>query len=479
MKLTKLAALSRPASGDMKSIAERGKSGASELLLDEPIFILTCPRSGSTLLRLLLDAHPRLACPPETNVAQWCEQLWSTWSLLDPDCSQERLTEEALQHIRSTVSVPFAAYLRHYGKARWCDKSLGTAQYADQIKRIYKKAKFICLYRHAMDMINSGLEATPWGLTGYGFDRYSSSSPNSVSALAENWIQSTAATLNFEKANPDICARVYYEQLARDPEAVMNSVFDFLGVDAVPGIANSALANRSTGKYEIGDHKIRTSSQITTASVGTGIRVPSHLMPSGQRKVMNQFLGRLGYAEVDRSWRMSITPPEPFATSNRQAPSTIPAADHAQEPAVDTVKDSLKDAFAAADVELRHRIPRQIASLPTPISGWTSVAIAAYSAEAPANATVWLIDRLSGKINSCPDTIDFESCGADWVVTSDIDTWQAVLCGRENMAKATRQGYIRFIGKASADDGDDGDQVDPSMQTSDFRLETITYLLGS
>jgi Sulfotransferase family len=170
-----------------------------------------------------------------------------------------------------------------------------------------------------MDMINSGLEATPWGLTGYGFDRYSNSSPNSVSALAENWIQSTAVTLNFEKANPDICVRVYYEQLARDPEGVMNSVFDFLGVDTVPGIANSALANRSTGKYEIGDHKIRTSSQITTASVGTGIRVPSHLMPSGQRKVMNQFL--------------SITPPEPFATSNRQAGSTTPAADHAQKTA--------------------------------------------------------------------------------------------------------------------------------------------------
>ena len=31
---------------------------------DRPIFIVCCPRSGSTLLRLILDSHPRLAVPP-------------------------------------------------------------------------------------------------------------------------------------------------------------------------------------------------------------------------------------------------------------------------------------------------------------------------------------------------------------------------------------------------------------------------------
>jgi hypothetical protein len=33
-----------------------------------PIFVLTVARSGSTLLRFILDSHPDLACPPETNI---------------------------------------------------------------------------------------------------------------------------------------------------------------------------------------------------------------------------------------------------------------------------------------------------------------------------------------------------------------------------------------------------------------------------
>ena len=31
---------------------------------ERPVFIVSSPRSGSTLLRLILDAHPRLAVPP-------------------------------------------------------------------------------------------------------------------------------------------------------------------------------------------------------------------------------------------------------------------------------------------------------------------------------------------------------------------------------------------------------------------------------
>ncbi|WP_218171464.1 sulfotransferase [Streptomyces mirabilis] len=31
-----------------------------------PVFVLGCPRSGTTLLQLMLHAHPRTALPPET-----------------------------------------------------------------------------------------------------------------------------------------------------------------------------------------------------------------------------------------------------------------------------------------------------------------------------------------------------------------------------------------------------------------------------
>ena len=43
-------------------------------------------------------------------------------------------------------------------------------RYAPLLRRVYPQARFICLYRHPMDVIASGTEACPWGLNGYGFE---------------------------------------------------------------------------------------------------------------------------------------------------------------------------------------------------------------------------------------------------------------------------------------------------------------------
>jgi hypothetical protein len=49
----------------------------------DPVFVLCMGRSGSTLLRFLLDAHPELACPPETSLPALCGQLSVVWSLIE------------------------------------------------------------------------------------------------------------------------------------------------------------------------------------------------------------------------------------------------------------------------------------------------------------------------------------------------------------------------------------------------------------
>ena len=49
----------------------------------DPVFVLCNGRSGSTLLRFLLDGHPELACPPETNLPVLCVQLATVWSLIE------------------------------------------------------------------------------------------------------------------------------------------------------------------------------------------------------------------------------------------------------------------------------------------------------------------------------------------------------------------------------------------------------------
>src|SRR5580658_10020189 len=75
-----------------------------------PVFVLCNGRSGSTLLRFILDAHPELACPPETNLPTLCVQLATVWSLIEgAPLSANRgdeppeIPEAAIQGIRETM----------------------------------------------------------------------------------------------------------------------------------------------------------------------------------------------------------------------------------------------------------------------------------------------------------------------------------------------------------------------------------------
>jgi hypothetical protein len=65
--------------------------------------------------------------------------------------------------VQSAMDQLFGAHLRRRGKRRWCDKSLDTYAFAGLVAQAYPKAKFICLYRHCMDVIASGVEACPLG----------------------------------------------------------------------------------------------------------------------------------------------------------------------------------------------------------------------------------------------------------------------------------------------------------------------------
>src|SRR5438270_13758687 len=50
-----------------------------------PIFIVGCQRSGTTLLRLMLDSHQNISCGPETRFLQDFAKLTSeSWARLSP-----------------------------------------------------------------------------------------------------------------------------------------------------------------------------------------------------------------------------------------------------------------------------------------------------------------------------------------------------------------------------------------------------------
>ncbi|HTU76553.1 MAG TPA: sulfotransferase [Trebonia sp.] len=271
-----------------------------------PVFVLCTARTGSTLLRFLLDAHPDLACPPETGIPELGLRLAGTWSLLagaplQPDRNGEfpELPRPVAAGVRDALEQVMSQHLARRGKAVYCDKTLLTAPYASLLTQLFPEARFICLYRHPMDMIASGIEACPWGLTGFGFESYVAAEPGrDVAALARYWAEQTGWILAAEKKWPDSSMRVRYEDLAEDPEAVADEVFGFLGVSSAPGIAARCFApERERGGP--GDFKIWNTSRVSADSVGRGWSVPVGQLEPAVREAVNALADELGYIRVD------------------------------------------------------------------------------------------------------------------------------------------------------------------------------------
>jgi len=413
--------------------------GGSRLRLNEPVAVLTCARSGSTLLRFILDSHPELACPPETGVVDLCTRLGVVSMLLDgpPAGVRPGLTGLAAASIRSWVSVTFGTYLTRAGKARWCDKSLGSAESANRFLDLFPETKFICLYRHCMDIIDSALEACPFGLRGYGMDPFAAAHPgNSVAAVADYWVTHTRMIAEFEQAHPGACLRLRYEDLVADPEGQADRIFAFLGELPVPGISESCLA---PGREEFGpgDHKIWGTSSITADSVGRGSRIPAHFIPPPVLVMVNGLLAQLDYPLVDPGGPGRPGPTVSVPSTGRPS-SPVPGDDAA---VLDELENLLTTRLAARLAEASPE-PGETEVLSVPPFMITATVPAA-DAGLPL-ARWWRVDPVTASLTSSGRAPVTEP--GEWVVTGDAQTWRSILNGDLNIGTAIRHGHLRYSG---------------------------------
>jgi hypothetical protein len=456
--------------------AVRGDS--EQISVDKPVFVLCNGRSGSTLLRFLLDAHPELACPPETNLPTLCAQLATVWSLIEgAPLSANRgdeppeIPEAAITGIRCTMELMVGSYLDRRGKQRYCDKSLGTARWAELLMRVYPEARFICLYRHPMDVIASGIEACPWGLSGFGFDPYIAETPgNVVLALARFWADNAGMVLAVEERFPGHCHRVRYEDLVAAPEQTAAQIFSFLEASPAPGISTACFSGERE-RFGPGDYKIWRTSQITDESVGRGWSVPATMIAPPVLAAVNELAGKLGYQPVDDAWGNTAPPGDlrvrsACATSHddseaRRVGSDIdPEIDdsEAQRPAslpVGPLGDQLRVGLAAARADLAARWgPRASESF---------VAVAVSGRDA-ASAEYWLVDLDAGTVTPASREAQEKSA---WDVIGSAEAWKKVIARDLNLNVALRSCQLRYC------DEDNGGPV-----AADTRLDILACLLG-
>jgi hypothetical protein len=211
-----------------------------------PFFIVGNDRSGTTMLRMILDRGVDAAVPPEsmflTDVslppAGWQElmdEVWQhpkvrLWELPGPPPRvPDGLDDD--DAARFVLGAPFAAYARKHGKPRWGDKTPHYVHHVDLLLSIWPDARVVILVRDGRDVALS-LRRMPFG-------------PNNAWAAAQWWARGIRAGDAAAAGHPEQVRQVRYEDLVRDPETHVRAVCAFLELRYAPEMLDLAHADRS------------------------------------------------------------------------------------------------------------------------------------------------------------------------------------------------------------------------------------------
>jgi Sulfotransferase family len=204
-------------------------------------FVVGIARSGTTLLRLMLDAHPELTIPPETHFLpmlfnhfnRWVEERVEGGELrersmelitghprwgdidIDPEEVRRRMAEHDPLTAGDAARSLYEAYAAHVGKPRWGDKSPPYTWKAKRIQRELPEAHFIHLIRDGRDVALS-LSEVSWG-------------PGDVQAAAAKWVDElTRARGRARRLAPGTYMEVRYEDLVAEPEPLLRRIAEFV-----------------------------------------------------------------------------------------------------------------------------------------------------------------------------------------------------------------------------------------------------------
>jgi len=211
-----------------------------------PVFIIAHPRSGSTLLQLILDTHPEIAGPGELGVGQLCHDLCRTVNLTigrTSGASNELERGSAIiAKVRQILSDLMSSYVAGKGKQIWCDKL--HMLYTDIVRVLFPQARYICLYRHCMDVVQSCARSIRSSKVGLVEVRafVLKHLGDVVAAALDSWCEYVSKQLIFERENDANCFRVTYESLVSNPSETLGPLFAFLGVEWDPDLLDSVFA---------------------------------------------------------------------------------------------------------------------------------------------------------------------------------------------------------------------------------------------
>jgi Sulfotransferase family len=196
-------------------------------------FVVGCGRSGTTVLRLMMNAHPDLAIPPESHFLRYAAEhprrvapsrlieialasdRFADWGV-DPSVVRSRAAAREPRTLAEAADLLFSAYASVNGKARWGDKTPPYVTCMDALATILPDARFVHLIRDGRDVALS-------------FSSVDFGPPKDAVSQAYHWLQQVSAgRRSGARLGPGQYLEMRYEDLVDDPERQLRAVCAFV-----------------------------------------------------------------------------------------------------------------------------------------------------------------------------------------------------------------------------------------------------------
>jgi hypothetical protein len=209
-----------------------------------PVIVLGVSRSGTTLLKEMLDRHSELAVPSESY---FIPQLWDRHGLrpdaeailadlgrlarvrewgVTPDDVRRRLAPDP--SFPEVIAAVYGAYAGSRGKLRFGDKTPAYMQRLDLLERVFPRAQYVHIVRDGRDAMLSfaAMRRRP---------RFNWARPRGVGDFACHWhFEIRAARRLGETVGRGRYLELRYEDLVAEPERTLREVCAFAGLGYEP-----------------------------------------------------------------------------------------------------------------------------------------------------------------------------------------------------------------------------------------------------
>jgi Sulfotransferase family len=216
-----------------------------------PLLILGVRRSGTTLLRVMLDRHSQLAVPDESyfipqladrhirriEVEPFVDDLRRIDTLVEWDVPLDKVRTRLRDgmSIGAAIGAVYAVYAEEHGKPRWGDKTPMYMQNLRLLERLFPDALFVHLIRDGRNAATSFL-SMPAGIVTENWMH-----PRDPAGFACQWrTEVNAARRLGRRVGRDRYLEVRYEELVEDVDGVLRRICEFARLPYEPGMTDYA-----------------------------------------------------------------------------------------------------------------------------------------------------------------------------------------------------------------------------------------------